>query len=71
MPRGLTRPNAAAEDTKSISKANKKPEWQWEESEDAVKAYAVLAGLLALGALPITHANQIADLPCKRMFFDV
>ncbi|KAG2425833.1 hypothetical protein HXX76_013458 [Chlamydomonas incerta] len=37
--------------------------WRWEESEDAVKAYGALAGLLALGTVTPLHSTQLADLP--------
>ncbi|KAI3431818.1 hypothetical protein D9Q98_010571 [Chlorella vulgaris] len=37
--------------------------WRWEESSDAVKAYGVFFGVLALGLIPALQANKYADLP--------
>lgn len=37
--------------------------WRWEDSDDAVKAYAALVGVLLLGAVPALQDNKWADLP--------
>jgi minor histocompatibility antigen H13 len=31
------------------------PAWRWEESDDAVLAYSVFLGILALGSIPALH----------------
>ena len=49
----------------NLDRNAKAPEpWRWEESEDAVKAYGALAGVLGLGLLPALQTNKLADLPC-------
>ena len=37
--------------------------WKWEESDDSVVSYGVLAALLALGTLPSVQSEKLADLP--------
>jgi hypothetical protein len=39
------------------------PEWRWEESDDAVRAYGIFLGVLAAGNLPMLQENQLFDLP--------
>lgn len=39
------------------------PAWRWEESDDAVRAYGSLVGLLLIGNLPFLHSSKLADLP--------
>ncbi|GBF93215.1 signal peptide peptidase [Raphidocelis subcapitata] len=38
-------------------------QWRWEASDDALSAYAALAAVLAIGALPQLHSQPWADLP--------
>ena len=37
--------------------------WRWEESDNSVVSYDVLAALLALGTLPSVQSEKLADLP--------
>lgn len=37
--------------------------WRWDESQDALRAYAVFLGILGAGLLPQAANNQLADLP--------
>ena len=37
--------------------------FKWEKSDDSVKAYAALAGILALGTIPQIQTNSVSDLP--------
>lgn len=45
-------PSTAAIAGESPAPCSSIPQWIWEESNDAVKAYAVFFGWLALGTLP-------------------
>lgn len=37
--------------------------WHWEESDDALRTYAVFLGLLGVGTLPVLQSEKLADLP--------
>ncbi|PSC69300.1 signal peptide peptidase [Micractinium conductrix] len=37
--------------------------WLWEESGDAVRSYAIFAGILLAGCIPAVQENRFADLP--------
>lgn len=37
--------------------------WEWKNSEDALKAYTALFGLLAIGQIPAMRHVKYADLP--------
>ncbi|KAI7839759.1 hypothetical protein COHA_006563 [Chlorella ohadii] len=39
------------------------PIWRWEESNDAVRSYAIFFGILAAGLIPALQENRFADLP--------
>ena len=39
------------------------PGWQWQDSDDALKAYTALIGTLALGSLPGLRSLHDIELP--------
>jgi hypothetical protein len=59
---GNQRPGCAGDAVAKDAKTNSYPPWRWEESDDAVKAYGALFGMMMLGQLPAAQQSQVFDI---------
>ncbi|KAK9808724.1 hypothetical protein WJX72_002527 [[Myrmecia] bisecta] len=56
-------PTETASSTPSEPVASKQPVWRWEESQDALKAYGLFLGVLAIGVIPGLRELRFVELP--------